>query len=151
MDMKIELIPESDTTNWHWIVLQYEKGNGWYNVGCGLEPTYEKASAQALIHYDALKTDKMNAFKVSWHASCYNGTFNYLVVAKTIEAAKELWEKFVTDNIEISCSWEKAVKGVKNHYGGYITWKEMGETNKEQGCYELEYNNWKMGSDHLNK
>ena len=32
----------------------------------------------------------MNAFKVSWHASCYNGTFNYLVVAKTIEKAKEI-------------------------------------------------------------
>lgn len=110
----------------------------------------KKASEQAQIHYDALKTDKMNAFKVSWHASCYNGTFNYLVVAKTIEKAKELWEKFATNDRNISYSWEKAIKGVKNHYGGYITWKEMGETDKTQGCYELEYDNWKIGSDHLN-
>ena len=94
--------------------------------------------------------DKLNAFKVSWHANCYNGTFNYLVVAETIEKANELWDDFVKNDREISCSWEKALKGMKNHYSGYITWKEMGETDKVQGCYELEYNTWKTGSDHLN-
>lgn len=92
---------------------------------------------------------KMKTFIVSWYASGYTGSFNYLVVAKNIEEAKAIWKNFVTDNKEIMYSWKKAEKAVHNHHGGYITWKETGESNKETGCYELPYEEWNVGSDHL--
>lgn len=92
----------------------------------------------------------MKSFIVSWHANGYNGTFNYLVVADNIEKAKEIWAEFVENNDDIAYSWEKAEKGVKNHYGGYIIWKESEVCDKEIGCYELEYDRWNTGSDHLN-
>ena len=92
----------------------------------------------------------MRAFIVSWHASGYCGTFNYLVVASNIDEAKEKWSKFVNGDSKIAYSWEKAEKGVKNHYGGYITWKDNGICDKVPGCYELKFDNWSNGSDHLN-
>lgn len=91
----------------------------------------------------------MNAYKVSWHASGYTGTFNYLVVAESLREAKEKWEKFVSRDRHLAYSWEKAKKAMKRHYGGYVTWKEQGETDKEPGCYKLEYNKWGGSSDHL--
>lgn len=92
----------------------------------------------------------LNAFIVSWHASGYNGTFRYLIAADDLEDAKALWASFVESNKKIQYSWEKAEKGVKNHYGGYISWEEKEKTDKERGCYELQYDKWNVGSDHLN-
>lgn len=111
-------------------------------VGCGWSV---RGSKSAIIQEFSAK----NSFVVSWFADGYNGTFNYLVVADNIEKAKELWKDFVKHNDDVSYSWEKAEKGVKNHYGGYITWKDNGVCDKEIGCYELPYNRWNVGSDHL--
>lgn len=93
----------------------------------------------------------MKSFIVRWYADCYIGSFNYFVVADDIEKAKKLWEKFVSENNnnEIGYSWEKAKRAMENHRGGYIKWKENGDVSKEQGCYELEYDPWHTGSDHL--
>lgn len=91
----------------------------------------------------------MKSFIVSWYVSGYTGTFRYLVVANDIDEAKKIWDKFALNNDEIECSWKQAEKGVKNHYGGYITWKENGNCDKEIGCYELDFNDWNTSSDHL--
>lgn len=91
----------------------------------------------------------MKSFDVSWHASGYNGTFHYLVVADSQKEAQEMWEKFAAENGKIKYSWEKAVKGAKNHYGGYTAWKEAAGSGREKGCYEMEYDAWNTGSDHL--
>lgn len=92
----------------------------------------------------------MKAFKVSWYASGTTGTFNYLVVAESLYMAKEAWEKFTEGDREISYFWKKAKEGEKNHYGGSVTWKEEGDTDKKPGCYDLGYDAWNTGSDHLN-
>lgn len=92
----------------------------------------------------------MKSFVVSWYASGYIGTFNYLVVADDIEKAKEILEEYVKNNSRIAYSWAKAENGVKNHYGGYITWKDNGVCDKKIGCYKLEFDKWNVGSDHLN-
>ena len=49
----------------------------------------------------------------------------------------------------VEYSWRKAEKGVKNHYGGYITWEENGNSDKEIGCYKMDFDAWNTGSDHL--
>lgn len=93
----------------------------------------------------------MKSFVVSWHASGYTGTFNYEVVAKSLEMAKQKWEEYAAKHVrKLEYSWEKAKKAVERHYGGYISWKDKGETDKEEGFYELPYNAWNVGSDHLN-
>ena len=92
----------------------------------------------------------MKSFLVSWYASGYCGTFRYMVVANNFDEAKELWNKFVEDNKDIEYSWRKAEKGVRNHYGGYITWEEKGNSDKEIGCYEMDFDAWNTASDHLN-
>ena len=89
-------------------------------------------------------------FLVSWSASCYCVTFCYMVVANNIEEAKEIWNKFIESDEEIEYSWRKAEKGVKNHYGGYITWEEKDNTDKESGCYKMDLRSWDTSSDHLN-
>lgn len=91
----------------------------------------------------------MKAFIVEWYASGYCGSFRYSVIARTLNEAKEVWEKFILQNEKLLYSWKKAERGVKNHYGGFIRWEEIGETNKEYGCYELEFDRWNTGSDHL--
>lgn len=93
----------------------------------------------------------MKSFTVSWHASGYTGTFSWLVVADSLAEAQEMWERFAAENSKIKYSWEKAAKAMKNHYGGYTSWKESGDGDggRERGCYELEYDAWKTGSDHL--
>ena len=68
-----------------------------------------------------------------------------LVVEENIEKAKELWEEFVKNNDDVAYSWEKA----KRDCCGYTVWKDNGSCDKEVGCYELEYNRWIFGSDHL--
>jgi hypothetical protein len=92
---------------------------------------------------------KPNSYIVRWTASGYCGDFRYLVVASTLDDAKKIWKGFVDNNDGIQYSWEKAEKAVKNHYGGYIEWKENGTCDKEKGCYELKFDNWSGGSDHL--
>lgn len=95
------------------------------------------------------KTQALKTYTVSFHASGYNGTFKYRVTARNLEAAKTLWETYVKTNSKIGYAWEQAIKGVKNHYGGYVTWKETDDEGKEQGCCELPYEIWNTGSDHL--
>lgn len=92
----------------------------------------------------------MKAFLVSWYASGYCGTFRYTVVANNIDEAKEIWNKFVEGNKDVEYSWRKAEKAFKNHYGGYIDWKEKGISDKEIGCYEMDFDAWNNASDHLN-
>lgn len=104
-----------------------------------------RGSKNAIINEFSAK----RSFIVSWFADGYNGTFNYLVVATDIEEAKEIWKEFIEHNDSLAYSWEKAERGVKNHYGGYITWKDNGVCDKDVGCYELPYNKWNVGSDHL--
>lgn len=91
----------------------------------------------------------MKSFIVRWHASGYNGTFRYLVVAENLEQAKEIWEAFVTNDDSLSYSWQKAKKAVEQHYGGYIAWDYGRESDEEKGCYKLKYDRWNVGSDHL--
>ena len=91
----------------------------------------------------------MKAFLVSWYASGYCGTFRYMVVANNLNEAKEIWNKFVEGNKDVEYSWRKAENGVRNHYGGYITWEEKGNSDKEIGCYKMDFDAWNTGSDHL--
>lgn len=93
--------------------------------------------------------EEMKSFIVSWSASGYTGTFRYLVVADSRDKAMDIWKEFVSNNKDVKYSWEEAEKGVENHYGGFITWKDNGNCNKEMGCYELEYKVSQTGSDHL--
>lgn len=91
----------------------------------------------------------MKEFIVEWYASGYCGSFKYSVIAKNLNEAKEIWKRFILQNKKLLYSWEKAERGVKNCYGGFISWKEIGESDKEHGCYELEFDRWNAGSDHL--
>lgn len=72
-----------------------------------------------------------------------------MVVAESLDKAKELWDKYVNIHKDIQYSWNKAVKAVENHYGGYITWKYNGESDKAEGCYKMKNVNTYEGSDHL--
>ena len=91
----------------------------------------------------------MREFIVRWTADGYCVDFYYMVVAESLDKAKELWNEYVKVNKDIQYSWSKAVKTVKNYYGGYITWKDNGETTKSKGCYKMENVNTYEGSDHL--
>ncbi len=90
----------------------------------------------------------MNGFKVTWYANGYIGSYRYLVVAETLDKAKDLIEEFVKDK-KLHHSWEDAKKGMENHHSGYIAWKEMGPSDKPEGCYDLGFDAWNCGSDHL--
>lgn len=72
-----------------------------------------------------------------------------MIVAESLDKAKELWNEYVKTKDDIQYSWNKAVKAAKNHYGGYIAWKDNDESNKAEGCYEMENINTYEGSDHL--
>lgn len=91
----------------------------------------------------------MREFIVRWKASGYCVDFYYMVVAESFDKAKELWYEYVKVNEEVQYSWSKAVKAIKNYCGGYITWKDNGETDKPEGCYEMKSVNTYEGSDHL--
>lgn len=91
----------------------------------------------------------MKKFMVEWYASGYCGSFKYSVVANSLEEAKIIWNEFISNNDKLKYSWEKAERGVKNCYGGFIRWKEIGKSNKEIGCCEMEFDYWNTGSDHL--
>ena len=91
----------------------------------------------------------MREFIVRWTASGYCVEFQHAVVAESLNKAKELWDEHVKSHEKIQYSWEKAVKAAKNHHGGYITWKDSGESDKAEGCYEMETVNTYDGSDHL--
>ena len=93
---------------------------------------------------------KLKSFIVRWHASGYAGSFRYLVVAESIYKAQEIWDKFVEAHDEIQYSWEKAKQAMQRHYGGFTDWKENGDTDKKEGCYELPFDAWNAASDHLN-
>lgn len=94
----------------------------------------------------------MKSFLVKWYASGYCGTFRYMVVANNLEEAQAMWKEFVKQNEDIEYSWKKAESGVKNHYGGYITWEDYGSVadDVEIGCYEMDFDRWNMASAHLN-
>lgn len=91
----------------------------------------------------------MKEFIVRWTTSEYCVDFYYMIVAKSLDKAKELWNEYVKTNGDIQYSWNKAVKAVKNHYGGYIAWKDNGESDKTEGCYKMDSVNTYEGSDHL--
>lgn len=91
----------------------------------------------------------MKEFIVEWYASGYCGNFKYSVIANDLEEAKIIWDEFVSSNDKLSYSWGKAKRGVKNHYGGYIRWKEIGESSKEIGCYKMKFDYWNTSSDNL--
>ena len=86
---------------------------------------------------------------VRWTADGYCVEFHYLVIAESLDNAKELWDEYIKTHEKIQYSWDKAVKAVKHHYGGYISWKDNGDTNRSKGCYEMESENIFTGSDHL--
>ena len=91
----------------------------------------------------------MKKFIVKWTADGYCVVFQYTVVAGSLNKAKELWNEYVKTHEKLQYSWNKAVKAMKYHYGGYISWKDIGETNKNEGCYKMEKENVSTGSDHL--
>lgn len=91
----------------------------------------------------------MHEFIVRWTASGYCVDFYYMVVAESLDKAKELWDEYVNKHKDIQYSWKKAVNAVKYHHGGYITWKDNGESNKTEGYYKIENVNTYEGSDHL--
>lgn len=91
----------------------------------------------------------MKEFIVRWTADGYCVEFHYLVVAESLDNAKELWNEYVKTHEEIQYSWNKATRAVKRHYGGYISWKDNGETNRSRGCCEMKSENIFTGSDHL--
>ena len=91
----------------------------------------------------------MREFIVRWTADGYCVDFYYMVVAESLDNAKELWDEHVKTHEKIQYSWDKAVKAVKYHYGGYISWKDNGETNMDKGCYEMKNVKISTGSDHL--
>lgn len=91
----------------------------------------------------------MKEFIIEWYASGYCGSFRYSVVADSLEEAKGIWNEFILNNDKLAYSYEKAERGVKNHYGGFIRWKEIGTSDKQTGCYEMEFDRWNVGSDHL--
>lgn len=91
----------------------------------------------------------MNSYIVRWSANGYCVEFYYKIVAESLNNAKMLWDKYVNVHPDIQYSWEKAVRGVENHYGGYIEWKDSGVASEKKGCYVLEKVNTFYGSDHL--
>ena len=91
----------------------------------------------------------MHEFIVRWTASGYFVDFYHMVIADSLDKAKELWNEYVNTHEDIQYSWNKAVKAVKNHYGGYITWEDNGESDKAEGCYKMENVSTYDGSDHL--
>ena len=91
----------------------------------------------------------MHEFIVRWTASVYCVDFYHMVIADSLDKAKELWNEYVNTHEDIQYSWNKAVKAVKNHYGGYITWEDNGESDKAEGCYKMENVSTYDGSDHL--
>ncbi len=91
----------------------------------------------------------MREFIVRWTADGYCVEFQYKIVAESLNKAKELWDEYVKSHEEVQYPWEKAVKAVKYHHGGYISWEYNGETEKVEGCYEMETVNTYDGSDHL--
>ena len=92
----------------------------------------------------------LKAYTVKWYASGYNGTFHALVVADDEESAKAQWDAHVSSDESLRYSWEKAKAAVQRHYGGFITWTVYDGDFGCQGCYELPYEQWTGGSDHLN-
>ena len=86
---------------------------------------------------------------VNWTADCYCVEFSYSIIAENLEKAKDLWNEYINTHEELQYSWNKAMKAVKYHHGGYIKWEDNGITNKADGCYDLETINTYSGSDHL--
>lgn len=91
----------------------------------------------------------MREFTVRWTADSFCVKFNYLVIAESLDSAKELWNEYVKTHEKIQYSWSKAVRAVKYHHGGYISWKDNGETNRSKGCCEMEEVSIYDGNDHL--
>lgn len=91
----------------------------------------------------------MREYIVKWTADGYCVEFYHMIVAESLDKAKELWNEYVNTHEKIQYSWHKAEKAVKYHYGGYISWKDNGVTDRNEGCYEMEKENISTGSDHL--
>lgn len=102
-----------------------------------------------MVNEEEVAKKRKNSFVVTWFADGYSGSFEHEVVAETLEKAKEAWEDYVCKNGNLNYSWSKAKKGERNHFGGYIIWKEQGLTDKAIGFYELPFKPFKEKSDHL--
>jgi len=116
--------------------------NGNFNRDCDLTLISRKIEAE-------VAKKRKYSFIVTWHADGYCGSFQHEVVAESIEKAQKTWTEFVSKDKNLSYSWEKAERGVRNHHGGYIEWKAQGLTDKAPGFYELPFNKWGGASDHL--
>lgn len=119
--------------------------NGNFNRDCELTLISRK------IEEEIAKKRKYS-YLVTWHADGYCGSFLYNIVTESekLEKVKEAWEEYVSKNDSLNYSWSKAKKGERNHFGGYIEWKEQGLTDKEPGFYELSFSYFRDKSDHLN-
>lgn len=55
MNRKIEIIQdEENLEEWHWIILEYStEDSQWYNIGHGLETSYDEACCKAKKEYDS--------------------------------------------------------------------------------------------------
>lgn len=91
----------------------------------------------------------MRQFILRYTADGYCCDFRFVVNAKSLDKAKELWKEYVNKHEDVAYSWSKAEKAVKYHHGGYIEWKDDGETENAEGIYKLENNYYREGSDHL--
>lgn len=90
----------------------------------------------------------MREFIVRWTADGYCVDFYHMVVAESLDKAKELWNEYVNTHKDIKYSWKKATNA-EYYRGGYITWKDNGESDRDEGCYKMENVNAYYGSDHL--
>lgn len=91
----------------------------------------------------------MRQFILKYTADGYCCDFRFKVNSESLDKAKELWKEYVDNHEDIAYSWSKAEKAVKYHYGGYVSWKDNGETENKEGVYELKKDCYRESSDHL--
>ena len=87
---------------------------------------------------------QMKEFIVRWTASGYCVEFYYMIVAESLDKAKELWNEYVKVNEDIQYSWNKAIKAVKNHYcedKNYEMTEDEMKTIRSRGLEES-FENW---------
>lgn len=90
----------------------------------------------------------MQAWVVKWHCQGRTGTYRCKVVAPSKQRAARLMKEHIKELSESAQScWETATE---HRFGSYIAHDELGRVNEEEGCYDLPFDAWNTGSDHLN-